>query len=84
MEDATEVAEAFDLRLPMDIDTRSGRPTAVGAHKTSMLQDYDHGRPLELDALAVSAAEIGRLVGVVTPTPDSNLALCRLKVDVTT
>ena len=53
MEDATEVAEAFDLRLPMDIDTRSGRPTAVGARKTSMLQDYDHGRPLELDALAV-------------------------------
>ena len=36
------------------------------------------------DALAVSAAEIFRLVGVVRPTLDSRLALCRLKVDVTT
>ncbi len=84
--EAAEFAEAFDVRLPMDmyIKPRSGGSTAVGAHNTSMLQDYDHGRPLELDALAGSVAEIGRLVGVVTPTLDSSLALCRLKADVTT
>jgi 2-dehydropantoate 2-reductase len=45
-----------------------------------MLQDYELGRPLELDALVASVAEIGRLVDVPTPTLDAVLALVQLKV----
>jgi 2-dehydropantoate 2-reductase len=45
-----------------------------------MLQDFELGRPLELDALVAAVAEIGRLVGVPTPTLDAVLALVRLKV----
>ncbi len=52
----------------------------VGAHRTSMLQDFEQGRPLELDALVATVAEMGRLVGVPTPAIDEILALVRLAV----
>ena len=52
----------------------------IGTHKTSMLQDLEAGRPVELDALVASVAEMGRLVGVPTPTLDAVLSLARLKV----
>jgi 2-dehydropantoate 2-reductase len=45
-----------------------------------MLQDYELGRPLELDALVASVAEIARLVEVPTPTLDTMLALVRLRI----
>jgi 2-dehydropantoate 2-reductase len=45
-----------------------------------MLQDFEQGRPLELDALVASVTEMGRLVGVPTPTLDQVLALVRLAV----
>ena len=54
----------------------------VGAHKTSMLQDFEQGRPLELDALVASVSEMGRLVDVPTPTIDAMLALVQLRVSV--
>ena len=52
----------------------------VGAHKTSMLQDYEAGRPLELDALVAAAREMGRRVDSPTPTIDAILSLVRLKL----
>jgi 2-dehydropantoate 2-reductase len=83
MSEAMAVAGKLDVRFPMDLDKRIDGATAVGAHKTSMLQDYERGRPLELDALVASVTEIGRLVEVPTPTLDAVLALARLKVAAT-
>ena len=65
----------------MDIDKRIDGGTAVGAHKTSMLQDYELGRPLEIDALVASVAELGRLVDVPTPVLDAAIELVRLKAE---
>jgi 2-dehydropantoate 2-reductase len=80
MSEAEQVALKLGVNFPMDLDKRIGGAVAVGAHKTSMLQDYELGRPLELDALVASVAEIGRLVDVPTPTLDAVLALVQLKV----
>jgi 2-dehydropantoate 2-reductase len=80
MQEAARVAEKLGVTFPMDLDKRIDGATAVGAHKTSMLQDFELGRPLELDGLVASVAEIGRLVDVATPTLDAVLALVRLKV----
>jgi 2-dehydropantoate 2-reductase len=57
---------------PAGIDGRR-----VGAHRTSMLQDLDKGRPLELDALLTVVREMGRLVDVATPTIDVVLGLAQ-------
>ena len=51
MSEVERVAEKLGVRFPMDLDKRIDGATAVGAHKTSMLQDFELGRPLELDAL---------------------------------
>ena len=80
MSEAEQVALKLGVKFPMELDKRIDGAVAVGAHKTSMLQDYELGRPLELDALVASVAEIGRLVDVPTPTLDAVLALVRLKV----
>jgi 2-dehydropantoate 2-reductase len=50
----------------------------LGAFKTSMLQDAEAGKALEIDALVTVVHEIGELVGVATPTIDSLLGLVRL------
>jgi 2-dehydropantoate 2-reductase len=81
MEEAAAVAKALGVRFPMDIDKRIDGGTAVGAHKTSMLQDFELGRPLEIDALVASVAELGRLVDVPTPVLDATVELVRLKAD---
>lgn len=80
MEEAAAVATALGVKFAMGIDKRIDVAIAVGAHKTSMLQDYEAGRPLELDALVTAVKELGRLVGVPTPTIDLVLVLVRLKV----
>ena len=80
MTEAEQVAAMLGVEFPLDLDKRIDGATAVGAHKTSMLQDYELGRPLELDALVASVAEIGRLVDVPTPTLDAVLALVRLRI----
>ena len=81
MGEVEQVGEKLGVRFPMELDKRIDGATSVGAHKTSMLQDFELGRPLELDALVASVAEIGRLVAVPTPTLDALLALVRLKVE---
>jgi 2-dehydropantoate 2-reductase len=81
MREVEQVAEKLGVKFPMELDKRIDGATAVGAHKTSMLQDFELGRPLELDALVASVAEIGRLAACPTPTLDALLALVRLKVE---
>lgn len=81
MAEAEEVATRLGVKFAMSIDQRIDGGANVGAHKTSMLQDLEAGRPLELDALVGSVCELGRLVDVPTPTIDAVLAMVRLKVE---
>ncbi len=80
MTEAVAVATALGVSFAMDIEKRIDAAVEVGGHRTSMLQDFEQGRPLELDALVASVTEMGRLVGVLTPTLDQVLALVRLAV----
>jgi 2-dehydropantoate 2-reductase len=80
MGEARAVAEKLGVRFAMDIEKRIDGGTNVGAHKTSMLQDLEAGRPLELDALVAAVPEMGQLVGVPTPTIDMILSLVQLKM----
>ena len=82
MIEAQGVAHALGVRFPVDVDKRIGWAGDVGAHKTSMLQDLERGRPMEIDALVGTVSEMGRLAGVPTPTIDVVLALVRLRVRV--
>ena len=79
MVEAQTVAEALGVKFPIDVDRRIDGGAAVGAHRTSMLQDLDAGRPMEIDALVGSVAELGRITGIATPTIDAVLALVTLR-----
>ena len=79
MLEAQAVATKLGVKFPVDVDKRIGWAADVGAHKTSMLQDLEMGRPMEIDALVASVAEMGRLVDVATPTIDVVLKLVRLR-----
>lgn len=82
MVEAQEIAETLGVKFPIDVDRRIDGGAAVGAHRTSMLQDLDAGRPMEIDALVGSVQELGRIVGVTTPTIDMVLALVQQRARV--
>ena len=73
------VAEALGISFPLDVDKRIAGAKAIGEHKTSMLQDLELGRPMEIDALVTAVQELGRLTGCPTPTIDTVLGLVRLR-----
>jgi 2-dehydropantoate 2-reductase len=75
MVEAEAVARRLGVTFAMDVDKRIEGAAAVGAHKTSMLQDLERGRTMEIDALLGVVAEIGRLVEVPTPAIDLVLGL---------
>jgi 2-dehydropantoate 2-reductase len=75
MTEAKNVATAFGVSFRVDLDKRIRGASRVGAHRTSMLQDLEGGRPLELDALLTSVQEMGRIAGVATPYIDVVLGL---------
>jgi len=77
MVEAREIAERLGVRFAMDVDKRIDVAREVGAHKTSMLQDLEFGRPIELDALVGSVIELGRLIGAPTPTIELIYGLVR-------
>ena len=77
MLEAQTIAERLGVRFPIDVDRRIEGARQVGAHKTSMLQDLERGRALEIDALVTAVQETGRLTGVATPVIDTVLALVR-------
>jgi 2-dehydropantoate 2-reductase len=77
MEEAEIIARRIGVHFRVDIEKRINGAAAVGAHRTSMLQDLDKKRPIELDALLTVVQEMGRLVAVETPTIDTVLALTR-------
>ena len=77
MEEAQAVAERLGVRFRMDREQRLAAAAEVGPHKTSMLQDLEQGRPLEIDPLIGAVQELGRLVEVSTPSIDLICALIR-------
>lgn len=79
MLEAQAVAERLGVRFPIDVDKRIAGAEAVGNHKTSMLQDLERGRPLEIDALVTAVVELGHMVDLPTPTIETVLALLELR-----
>jgi 2-dehydropantoate 2-reductase len=77
MVEAQAIAEKLGVRFPINVDRRIAGAGGVGAHKTSMLQDLERGRPLEIDALVSAIQELGRLTDVPTPSIDIVLSLVR-------
>ncbi|EKX57099.1 2-dehydropantoate 2-reductase [Rhodobacter sp. AKP1] len=82
MLEAQAIAERLGVKFPIDVERRIDGGAAVGAHRTSMLQDLEAGRPMEIEALVGSVAELGRILNLPTPTIDTVLALVRLRAKV--
>jgi 2-dehydropantoate 2-reductase len=78
MREAQTVAEKLGVRFKISLEQRIAGAEAVGAHKTSMLQDVEHGRALELEALVGSVVELGRITGTPTPTIEAVYAATSL------
>lgn len=77
MDEALAVGETFGLSMEMSADARVDLGAELGEIKTSMLQDLERGRPMEIDAILGVVAEMGRIAGRPTPTIDTVLALLR-------
>jgi 2-dehydropantoate 2-reductase len=82
MVEAQAIGEALGVKFPIDVDRRIDGAGEVGAHKTSMLQDLELGRPMEIDALVTAVQELGRMTDRPTPTIDLVLALVRQRAEV--
>lgn len=82
MLEAQAIAEKLGVKFPIGVDKRIEGAGAVGAHKTSMLQDLERGRPMEHEALLGAVAELGRITETPTPSIDTVLALIRLRAAV--
>jgi 2-dehydropantoate 2-reductase len=67
MQEVVEVAQALGATVSVTVDRRLERAGDVGAHKTSMLQDYEAGKPLELDAIVAAVVELADMTGTDTP-----------------
>jgi 2-dehydropantoate 2-reductase len=78
MREAQTVAEKLGVRFKISLEQRIAGAEAVGAHKTSMLQDVEHGRALELEALVGSVVELGHITGTPTPTIEAVYAATSL------
>ncbi len=78
MAEAAAIGERVGCPIAQSGTERIAVTRRLGAFKTSMLQDAEAGRPLELDALLGAVAEIGARVGVPTPSLDTLLGLSRL------
>jgi 2-dehydropantoate 2-reductase len=75
MVEAEAVGTALGVTFGVDIETRIQWGADIGEHRTSMLQDLERKRPMEIDALLTAVAEMGDLVGIDTPFIDAVLAL---------
>jgi len=79
MLEGQRVAEALGVRFAIDVDKRIAGAAEVGAHKTSMLQDLERGRPMEIEALLGAVVELADWVGEAAPISRSVLALVRAR-----
>jgi 2-dehydropantoate 2-reductase len=78
MSEARAVGERLGVAFKISLEQRIAGAEAVGAHKTSMLQDVEAGRALELEALVGSVIELGRITGIATPTIEAVYAATSL------
>jgi 2-dehydropantoate 2-reductase len=78
MREAQAVGEALGVRFRISVEKRIARAEEVGAHKTSMLQDVERGRPIEIDALLGSVVELALLTNIRTPNLDAIYAAAKL------
>jgi len=78
MKEAQDIAQKLGVTFRVSIDKRIAGAEAVGAHKTSMLQDVEAGRSLETEALIGSILEMARLTGTPAPAIESVYALVKL------
>jgi 2-dehydropantoate 2-reductase len=78
MEEVDAVATALGVDVPLTIEKRMAGAAATGEHKTSMLQDLEAGRPLEVDALVGAVVELADGAGVPVPALDVVYRLVKL------
>jgi 2-dehydropantoate 2-reductase len=78
MAETEAVAAKLGIELPISIDQRMAGAEKVGAHKTSMLQDYEAGRPLELEAVVGAVVELGERLGVPMPSTRAVYACAKM------
>src|SRR6476659_284577 len=78
MADTEAVARKLGIELPISIDQRMAGAEKVGAHKTSMLQDLEAGRPLELEAIVGAVVELGERLGVPMPSTRTVYACAKM------
>ena len=67
MQEVEAVSQKLGIELPVSIDQRMAGAEKVGEHKTSMLQDLEAGRPMELEAMVGAVVELGDRVGLPMP-----------------
>jgi 2-dehydropantoate 2-reductase len=77
MAEAQAVAEALGVKFAISLEKRLDGAAEVGAHKTSMLQDLERGRPMEIDALLGAVVELGAVTGQTMAACETILALVR-------
>jgi 2-dehydropantoate 2-reductase len=77
MTEAQAVAEALGVKFAVGLEKRIDGAAEVGEHKTSMLQDLERGRPMEIDALLGAVVELGSMTGHAMPLCETVLALVR-------
>jgi 2-dehydropantoate 2-reductase len=82
MSEARRIGERIGCPIAQTEEDRIAVSRTLGAFKTSMLQDVEAGRPIELDAIVSSVREIGAIAGVPTPSIDAMLGLTRLRARV--
>jgi 2-dehydropantoate 2-reductase len=78
MTEAQAIGEKLGVQFKVSLEKRIAGAQAVGQHKTSMLQDVEQGRALELQALVASVVELGQTTGTPTPTIQAVYALTSL------
>ena len=84
MQEAQAIGERLGVGFRVDVERRINGAGAVGAHKTSMLQDLERNRPMEIDPLVRVVQELGQLTNLPTPTIDIILALIDQRAHVAT
>jgi 2-dehydropantoate 2-reductase len=81
MQEGECLAARMGMKLPVSIDQRIAGAEKVGEHKTSMLQDWEAGRPLELEALVGAVVDLGEKLGVAMPHTRAVYACTKLMVE---
>lgn len=82
MKEMAKLAEAIGLPLNLDIEKHIDIAKTAGSHKPSMLQDYEQGKRIEIEAIIGSVCEIGQTLGVDMPFTESIHEILRRKISI--